>query len=166
MKKPSQKAFRSHFSKALRSHATTRANLLFAVKKNSKPRGLTRICHTSSRVQDTRLRMPNKWHICKEGKAGNKKRQVLVFSELPSLPSAGSRPGCFHTSLGCEPRSLIRASLGCSIIQKSRGRAIQLRLNRQLVIEGVSQRLLKSIGREECKHRCPKLADPTYRRTT
>jgi hypothetical protein len=25
---------------------------------------------------------------------------LLVFSELPSLPSAGSRPGCFHTSLG------------------------------------------------------------------
>jgi hypothetical protein len=64
--------------------------------------------------QDTGLRMPNKWHMCKEGKTGNKKRQrrgLLVFSELPSLPSAGSRPGCFHTSLGCEPRSLIRVSL-------------------------------------------------------
>jgi hypothetical protein len=48
--------------------------------------------------------MPNKWHICKEGKEGNKKKQLLVFSELPSLPSAGSRPGCFHTSLGCEPK--------------------------------------------------------------
>jgi hypothetical protein len=36
--------------------------------------------------------MPNKWHICKEGKAGNEKRQLLVFSEPPSLPSAGSRP--------------------------------------------------------------------------
>jgi hypothetical protein len=74
--------------------------------------------HSDVQVQDTRLRMPNKWHICKEGKAGNEKRQLLVFSELPSLPSAGSRPGCFHTSLGCEPRSLIRVSLGCSIIQK------------------------------------------------
>jgi hypothetical protein len=50
-------------------------------------------------VQDTRLRMPNKWHMYKEGKAGNKKRHLLVFSELPSLPSAGSRPGCFHSSL-------------------------------------------------------------------
>jgi hypothetical protein len=40
------------------------------------------------------------------------KRQSLVISELPSLPSAGSRPGCFHTSLGCEPRSLIRVYLG------------------------------------------------------
>jgi hypothetical protein len=70
-------------------------------------------------VQDTRLRMPNKWHIGKEGQAGNKTRKLLVFSELPSLPSAGSRPGCFHTSLGCEPRSLIRVSLGCSIIQKN-----------------------------------------------
>jgi hypothetical protein len=59
--------------------------------------------------------MPNKWHIFKEGQAGNKNRQhrgLLVFSELPSLPSAGSRPGCFHTSLGCKPRSLIRVSLG------------------------------------------------------
>jgi hypothetical protein len=46
------------------------------------------------------------------GPSRNKKRQLLVFSELPSLPSAGSRPGCFHTSLGCEPRSLIRVSLG------------------------------------------------------
>jgi hypothetical protein len=63
--------------------------------------------------------MLNKWHICKEGKAGNNKRQLLVFTELPSIPSAGSRPGCFHTSLGCEPRSLMRVSLGCSILQKN-----------------------------------------------
>jgi hypothetical protein len=59
--------------------------------------------------------MPNKWLICKEGQAGNQKRQrcgLLVFSELPSLPPAGSRSGCFHTSLGCKPRSLIRVSLG------------------------------------------------------
>jgi hypothetical protein len=74
---------------------------------------------TIQEFQDTRLRMPNKWHVCREGQAGNKKRQSLVFSELPGLPSAGSRPGCFHTSLGCEPRSLIRVSLGCSIIQKN-----------------------------------------------
>jgi hypothetical protein len=59
--------------------------------------------------------MPSKWHICKQGQAGNKNRQrrgLLVFSELPSLPSAGSRPGCFHTSLGSKPRSLIRVLLG------------------------------------------------------
>jgi hypothetical protein len=36
----------------------------------------------------------------------------FVFSEVPSLPSASSRPGCFHTSLGCTRRSLIRVSLG------------------------------------------------------
>jgi hypothetical protein len=35
-----------------------------------------------------------------------------VFSELPSLPSAGSRSGCLSNSLGCEPTSLIRVSLG------------------------------------------------------
>jgi hypothetical protein len=48
--------------------------------------------------------MPNNWHICKEGQAGNKKRQrrgLLVFSELPSLPSAGSRSDCFHNFLSC-----------------------------------------------------------------
>jgi hypothetical protein len=59
--------------------------------------------------------MPNKWRICKEGQAGNTKRQrrsLLVFYELPSLPSAGSRSGCLHTSLSCKPRSLIRVSLG------------------------------------------------------
>jgi hypothetical protein len=59
--------------------------------------------------------MPNKWHMCKQSQAGNKKRQrrgLLVFIKLPSLPSAGSRSGCFHTSLGCKPRSLIRVSLG------------------------------------------------------
>jgi hypothetical protein len=39
--------------------------------------------------QDTRLRMPNKRHIFKEGQAGNNRKQrrgSLVFSELPSLP--------------------------------------------------------------------------------
>jgi hypothetical protein len=37
--------------------------------------------------------MPNKWHICKEGQAGNNKKQrrgLLVFSELPRIPLAGS----------------------------------------------------------------------------
>jgi hypothetical protein len=29
-------------------------------------------------VQDTRLRMPNKWHMCKEGKAGNKKDKAAA----------------------------------------------------------------------------------------
>jgi hypothetical protein len=34
---------------------------------------------------------------------------LRVFSKLPCLPSAGSRSGCFHTSLGCSKRrSLIR----------------------------------------------------------
>jgi hypothetical protein len=45
--------------------------------------------------QDTRLQMPNKWHIFKDGQAGNNKKQrrgLLVFSELPCLSSAGSRP--------------------------------------------------------------------------
>jgi hypothetical protein len=85
--------------------------------------------------QNARLRMPSKWHMFKEGQAGNKKRQrrgLLVFSELSSLPSAGSRTGCFHTSLGCKPRSLIRVSLGwLDYSKKMCGRTIQLRLIRQ-----------------------------------
>jgi hypothetical protein len=59
--------------------------------------------------------MPNRWQIFKEGEADKKKTalQLAFFSsELPSLPSTGSRPGYFHTSLGCKPRSLIRVSLG------------------------------------------------------
>jgi hypothetical protein len=40
------------------------------------------------------------------------RRGLLVFSDLPSLPSAGSRSGCFRTALGCKPRSLTRVSLG------------------------------------------------------
>jgi hypothetical protein len=81
--------------------------------------------------------LPNKWfkssrywapnakqvaHMQREQSRQQKKKKMLVFSELPSLPSAGSRPGCLHISLRCEPRSLIRVSLGCSIIQKKSAR--------------------------------------------
>jgi hypothetical protein len=54
----------------------------------------------------------------KRAKQANKKRQspgLVVFYELPSLPLAGSRLGCFYTSLCCEPRLLIRISLGWDI---------------------------------------------------
>jgi hypothetical protein len=40
------------------------------------------------------------------------RRGLLVFSKLPSRPSAGRRSGCFHSSLACKPRSLIQVSLG------------------------------------------------------
>jgi hypothetical protein len=40
------------------------------------------------------------------------RRGLLVFSELPSLPSAGSRLGCFHTALSYKLRSLIQVSKG------------------------------------------------------
>jgi hypothetical protein len=36
-------------------------------------------------VQDTRLRMPNKWHICKEGQEGNKSSQLLRRERRPLL---------------------------------------------------------------------------------
>jgi hypothetical protein len=42
----------------------------------------TIIQHTQDQDQDTRLRMPNNWPKCKDGKAGNTKRQrrgLLVF---------------------------------------------------------------------------------------
>jgi hypothetical protein len=70
----------------------------------------------------------------KRASAGNKKRQrhsLLMFYELPSLPSTGSRLDWFRTSLGCEPRSLIRVSLSWfdnSIVWEM---AIQLGLIRQ-----------------------------------
>jgi hypothetical protein len=42
--------------------------------------------------QDTRLRMPNKWNICKEGKAGNKKDNCLCFlNYLAFLQPAADR---------------------------------------------------------------------------
>jgi hypothetical protein len=72
----------------------------------------------SRSIQVTKLRMPNKWHICKEGQAGNKNRHrrgLLVFSERPSLPSASSRPGCSILSwIVTRGRSygFIRVSLG------------------------------------------------------
>jgi hypothetical protein len=53
------------------------------------------------------------------GPSRQQNRRLLVFSELPSLPSAGRQPTGlfpyfpgFSTSLGSEPRSLIRVSLG------------------------------------------------------
>jgi hypothetical protein len=59
--------------------------------------------------------MPSKWNIYKGGRAGNKKMttpRLASVSEIPSLPSADSQPGYFHTSLSCKPSSLIRVSLG------------------------------------------------------
>jgi hypothetical protein len=59
--------------------------------------------------------MTYKWHVWKEGEAGNEKIQrqnLLGFSTLLSFSSAGSQSVCLHSSLGCKPRSLIRASLG------------------------------------------------------
>jgi hypothetical protein len=49
---------------------------------------------------------------CRLGNKSRQRRGLLVFSELTSLPSVGSRSGCFHTSLGCKPISLIIISLG------------------------------------------------------
>jgi hypothetical protein len=84
-----------------------------------------------AQVQDTALRMPSKWRICKEGKAGNKTRQLLVFSELPSLSSAGSRPGCFHIPWVVSPGRSYGFLWAVRLIKKMWGRTIQLRLIRQ-----------------------------------
>jgi hypothetical protein len=48
----------------------------------------------------------------KQATTKRQRRSFRVFYGLSSLPLAGSWSGCFHTSLGCEPRSLMRASLG------------------------------------------------------
>jgi hypothetical protein len=75
----------------------------------------------------TSLWMPNKWHKAKRAKQATTKDNAaayLCFSELPRLPSAGSRSSCFRTSLGCKPRSLIRASLDLFGYLKMWGREI------------------------------------------
>jgi hypothetical protein len=38
----------------------------------------------------------------KQATTKKQRRGLLVFTELPSLPSASSRSDCFHTSLGYE----------------------------------------------------------------
>jgi hypothetical protein len=56
------------------------------------------------------------------GPGRQQKRQrlgLLVFPELPRLPSAGSRSGCSHTSLGCKPRSLTRVGLILLFLKKN-----------------------------------------------
>jgi hypothetical protein len=40
----------------------------------------------------------------KREKKRRQRRGLLVFSELPNLPSAGSRSGCFYPSIGCTSR--------------------------------------------------------------
>jgi hypothetical protein len=90
-------------------------------------------------------------------KASKRKRSgLLVFSKLPRLPSADRLPDLFRIFLVCKPMSLIWVSLGWFDYSKMWETTIRLRLIRQLVIKDVSRRLLKSIGREKCKHRCPK----------
>jgi hypothetical protein len=47
----------------------------------------------------------------KRAKQATRKDNCLCFLNYLAS-SAGSRSGCFHTTLGCKPRSLIRVSLG------------------------------------------------------
>jgi hypothetical protein len=61
------------------------------------------------------LRVPSRWHVCKEAQRRQiiwQCRRLFVFSELTGIPSAGSRKEWSRTSQGCWPRSLIRVSLG------------------------------------------------------
>jgi hypothetical protein len=108
--------------------------------------------------------------ICKEGQPGNKKTQrrgLLVFSELPNLSSAGSRSGFSYTYLGRKRRSLIWIYLDW--FEYSKKKSEEGRFNSGLFAskrwKAFSWRLLKSFGNVECKHRCPKLAYSSYRRT-
>jgi hypothetical protein len=86
------------------------------------------------------------------------RRGLLVFSELPILPSARSRSGSFHASLGCKPRSLIQISLGWFDYPNMRGRAIQLRLLCQYVFEGA---VSSPLGAKSAEHRFQKLPNIT-----
>jgi hypothetical protein len=106
----------------------------------------------------------------KRPKQATTKRQyrgLLVFSLLPGLNSAGSRSVCFHTSLGLQVEV---AHTGFSGLIRLFKKCEDGRSNSDLFAnkrsKAFSRRLLKSSGREECKHRCPKLADSTNRRTT
>jgi hypothetical protein len=63
--------------------------------------------------------MPNKWREYKEGQRRQQNNAAArVFFDLLGLPSAGSQTGCFRTSLGCKPRSLMRISL--DLLDKSK----------------------------------------------
>jgi hypothetical protein len=67
--------------------------LLFAQFKTHQSVICKYIWHSTAKYsQVSSLRMPVKWHKCKEGQAGNKKGQriaLLALFELPHLPSAG-----------------------------------------------------------------------------
>jgi hypothetical protein len=61
-----------------------------------------RLMFVTSQDQVTILRAPSKCHLCKEIQAGNIKNNAaacFVISELPSLPSTGSRPAWFQTDI-------------------------------------------------------------------
>jgi hypothetical protein len=120
-------------------------------------------------VQDTSLRMPNKWHMCKEGQAGNKKDNAAAclcfLNYLAFLRPAADRAVSILPWVVSPGRSYgflwaVRLFKKCEVGLSNSGLFASKRPKAN------SRRLLKSIGREECKHRCLKLADPTYRRTT
>jgi hypothetical protein len=87
---------------------------------------------------------------------------LLVFSEVPSLPSVGRRDRALSLLPWVVSRGRSYVFFWADpIIRKDN----PIPAYSQVSIEGASGLLLKSNGREECKHRCSTLVDPTHRRT-
>jgi hypothetical protein len=72
--------------------------------------------------QDTGLRMPNKWHMCKEGQAGNKKYNAAAYlcflKNLASLQPAADRAASILPLVVSRGRSY-GFLWACSIIKKN-----------------------------------------------
>jgi hypothetical protein len=101
--------------------------------------------------------------MAKQATTKRNRHGLLVFSEPPGLPLAGSRFVCLHTSLGCKPKSLKRVSVGWYSRTVKKGDPIPayspVSLQRRLTA------LVEIDWARRVQEPMPKLADPTYKRT-
>jgi hypothetical protein len=110
--------------------------------------------------QVTSLRMPSKWQHQKDNAAAC----LCFLIYLTFLRPAADRAVSILPWVVSRGRShgfLWADSIFCKC-DEGRSNSGLFASKRSKVL---SRRLLKYIGRKECKHRCPKVADPTYRRT-
>jgi hypothetical protein len=103
--------------------------------------------------------MSHKWHVSKEGQRNQQKRQrrgSLVFSEVPGLPSAGSKSNWFLTFQG-HIYGLLWAD---SIIRLcEEGRSYSGLFNSKRSEQYFVWRSLKSIGCDDCKALMPQISE-------
>jgi hypothetical protein len=88
----------------------------------------------------------------------------LACLEPPEVPSAGSRSDWFRSALGFKAdvaRARFSGLIWILDILRM-GNPTQLRLICQCAFEVFSWRLLKSIGREECKEPTPRIRELNY----